>query len=225
MASEPVDAGWRVALVIKDAIHRYGIDGMLRATALTASSRHLGFGGQDIRGCDGKGLDIVLAAAADLESEHIRDAVRELCGRGPGLLLLLDGPDSLDAPWIATCGAKGFLDWSALEPRTLADAVSDVMAGKFYVSAGLAQRLVTRAGQVSPSGPPQRIPAGAALTARELQVLRLIADGLSNKQVSRRLLISEHGVKRLVGSILAKLNCPNRTLAVVRAKDNGLLAA
>ncbi|MFK0156900.1 response regulator transcription factor [Streptomyces sp. NPDC090499] len=67
-------------------------------------------------------------------------------------------------------------------------------------------------------------PAGATLTPRELQVLRLVAQGLSNKQVSRQLQISEHGVKQLVGNVLAKLNCPNRTLAVVRAMEDGLLA-
>ncbi|MFF7638219.1 response regulator transcription factor [Kitasatospora sp. NPDC008050] len=223
MASQAIDAGERIALVIKKTIHRYGIEGMLRSTVRTASVRHLGFGGESIRGSDGERLDILLAAAADLETEHTRDAVRGLCEAGPGLLLLVDGPDALDVPWMATCGAQGFLDWSELEPRILADAVCDVMAGKFYVSASLAQRLVMRAGRVPQDGPPQRIPAGAALTPRELQVLRLVADGLSNKQVSRRLLISEHGVKRLVGNILAKLNCPNRTLAAVRARDVGLL--
>lgn len=51
-----------------------------------------------------------------------------------------------------------------------------------------------------------------------------MAEGLSNKQAARRLQISEHGVKRLVGNVLAKLNCPNRTLAVVRAIEDGLLA-
>jgi len=223
LASQAVDAGERVALVIRRTVHRYGIDGMLRATAGTASVRHLGFGGEDIHACDGARLDILLAAAADLEPEHTRDAVRGLCARGPGLLLLVDGPDALDVPWMASCGAQGLLDWSELEPRVLAEAVADVLAGKFYVSGSLAQRLVTRGGRVPPGGPQQRIPTGAPLTPRELQVLRLVADGLSNKQVSRRLLISEHGVKRLVGNILAKLNCPNRTLAAVRAKDDGLL--
>ncbi|WP_411107032.1 response regulator transcription factor [Streptomyces sp. cmx-4-9] len=63
-----------------------------------------------------------------------------------------------------------------------------------------------------------------ALTAREQQVLRLIAEGQNNRQVAGSLRISEHGVKRTVGIILAKLNCPNHTLAVVRAVESGLLA-
>ncbi|MFI8951791.1 response regulator transcription factor [Streptomyces sp. NPDC053750] len=72
---------------------------------------------------------------------------------------------------------------------------------------------------VRPWGPP-----GALLTPRELEVLHLVAEGLSNKQAARRLQISEHGVKRLVGNVLARLNCPNRTLAVVRAMEDGLLS-
>lgn len=62
------------------------------------------------------------------------------------------------------------------------------------------------------------------LTPRERQALKLLADGLSNKQIARRLGISEHGAKRHVGNVLAKLNCPNRTVAVTVALNHGLLA-
>lgn len=117
--------------------------------------------------------------------------------------------------------ACGFLDWADLRPDTLHDAISDVAAGRFYASETLARRSVTAAEQTDGGAAPARAPI--ALTARELQVLRLIAGGLSNRQIARSLNISEHGVKRLVGIVLAKLNCPNRTLAVVRAIDAGLL--
>ncbi len=225
MTVHPDQAGRQIALVVRNQIHRYGIEGMIRAAtgAATHTVRRLGFGGEDVRGYRGERLDLVLAAAADLDLEPLREAVRALCADGPGLLLLVDGPDACDAPWLASCGARGFLDSTDLEPWTLADAMADVLAGKFFVSAALAQRFLT-GGRTAAPGAPQRGPAVPALTPRELEVLRLLADGLSNKQVSRRLLISEHGVKRLVGNVLAKLNCPNRTLAVVRAMDDGLLA-
>ncbi|MCI4066752.1 LuxR C-terminal-related transcriptional regulator [Micromonospora sp. R77] len=61
------------------------------------------------------------------------------------------------------------------------------------------------------------------LTPRERQALKLLAEGLSNKQIARRLGISEHGAKRHVGNVLAKLNCPNRTVAVTVALNHGLL--
>lgn len=62
------------------------------------------------------------------------------------------------------------------------------------------------------------------LTSREMQILSFLADGLSNKQIARRIAISEHGVKRHIANLLAKLNCPNRTQAVSYAIQGGILS-
>jgi two-component system, NarL family, nitrate/nitrite response regulator NarL len=61
------------------------------------------------------------------------------------------------------------------------------------------------------------------LTAREEEALRGMADGMTNRQIARRLHITEHGAKRHVANILAKLNCNNRTMAVTNAIRLGLL--
>lgn len=66
-------------------------------------------------------------------------------------------------------------------------------------------------------------PAGERLSARELEVLELLADGLPNKAIARRLHISEHTVKFHIGSIMAKLGASSRTEAVTRAARRGLL--
>ncbi|MEU9325932.1 response regulator transcription factor [Streptomyces canus] len=224
MGTQSSDAGLRVSLIIENTIHRYGIEGMIRSLSGISSVHSVSFSLEEIRTWDGQQFDAVLAAADDLATDEARDAIRALCDRGMKVLLLIDGPNGLDVPWLAHSGAQGFVDWTGLEPRILADAVADVTAGKFHVSGSLARRLLGRAGPNSLGGVQTWGPAGATLTPRELQVLRLVAEGLSNKQVSRQLRISEHGVKRLVGNVLAKLNCPNRTLAVVRAMEDGLLA-
>ncbi|MEU8436258.1 response regulator transcription factor [Streptomyces sp. NPDC029216] len=224
MGAQPSGSGLHVALLIQNTIHRYGIEGMIRSLHGISSIRCSDVGVADLRMWDGQQFDAILASSDDLATDDAREAVRELSCRGMRVLLLVDGPDGLDVPWLAHSGAQGYVDWTGLEPRILADAVADVMAGKFYVSATLARRLLGRAGPNSIGSAQPWGPAGAALTPRELQVLRLVAEGLSNKQVSRQLQISEHGVKRLVGNVLAKLNCPNRTLAVVRAMEDGLLA-
>ena len=67
--------------------------------------------------------------------------------------------------------------------------------------------------------------AGAAsvLTARELEVLRLVAEGLSNPQLATRLALSEHTVKRHIANILTKLALPTRAAAVAEASRLGLL--
>jgi DNA-binding NarL/FixJ family response regulator len=59
--------------------------------------------------------------------------------------------------------------------------------------------------------------AAPALTARETEALHGMADGMTNRQIARRLRITEHGAKRHVANILAKLNCNNRTMAVTIA--------
>jgi DNA-binding NarL/FixJ family response regulator len=65
--------------------------------------------------------------------------------------------------------------------------------------------------------------AGAALTARELEVLRLMADGLGNKGIGAALGISSHTAKYHVASVLAKLDAHSRTEAVTRGLREGLL--
>jgi DNA-binding NarL/FixJ family response regulator len=75
------------------------------------------------------------------------------------------------------------------------------------------------------AGPPRPGPEAGAepLTARELEVLALLAQGLPNKQIAQRLGISEHTVKFHVGAILAKLGATSRTEAVTLAARQGLL--
>lgn len=142
-------------------------------------------------------------------------------GRPPAvrLLLLVDCADAGGVPeWADSC-VHALVDWSGLTPAILGNAVADVVAGRFFVSPSLVLRALRPSARRPPAGPP-----GALLTPREHQVLLLLAEGLSNKHLARRLEISEHGVKRLVSCVLAKLNCPNRTLAVVRAIEHGLLS-
>ena len=67
------------------------------------------------------------------------------------------------------------------------------------------------------------LPPAEPLTARELQVLRLLAEGLANKAIAQRLAISEHTVKFHVNAIMGKLGADSRTEAVVRASRLGLI--
>ena len=81
-----------------------------------------------------------------------------------------------------------------------------------------------RAGQVIPRGPREQTRANpAGLTARELEVLALLADGLTNAQLADRLFLSAKTVDHHVSSVLRKLGEPNRAAAAAAARQRGLL--
>ena len=102
------------------------------------------------------------------------------------------------------------------DEEQLALAIAAVAGGLVVFSSSLAQSLVRVAGTGDT--------ITGDLTAREMEVLAQLAEGLTNKAIARRLSISEHTVKFHVNAILTKLDAQSRTDAVVRATRLGLLA-
>jgi DNA-binding NarL/FixJ family response regulator len=118
-------------------------------------------------------------------------------------------------------GASGFLlkDATAAE---LIHAVRVVAAGDALLAPSVTRRLIADFARQPP--PNRRFPAAAgALTQRETEVLRLIARGLSNAEISSTLVIAEQTTKTHVGRILAKLDLRDRAQAVVLAYETGLV--
>lgn len=115
--------------------------------------------------------------------------------------------------------ADGFLLESELTEASLADTLVRVARGQAPVPPSLARGLLSRLRSVET----EPIRRQFLLTPRELEVLELLVEGLSNKEIARRLSMSEHGVKRHVGAVLAKLNAPNRTVAVAFVLQKGLM--
>jgi DNA-binding NarL/FixJ family response regulator len=117
-------------------------------------------------------------------------------------------------------GASGFLLKDA-PPTQLLNGIRTVATGAALLAPEVTRRLVGRyAARIRPAG-------GAAddipLTPRELEVLRLIAAGLSNSEIAATLLISQETVKTFVSRILTKLGLRDRVQAVVYAYRNGLV--
>ncbi|MEU5539706.1 response regulator transcription factor [Streptomyces sp. NPDC020362] len=216
MPTGTLDTNLQIVLIIQDDIRRYSIEGMLRSLDIQLTVQFI----TDIEDLSTfRNGQLIISSSNALGS--IPDEIAEkLRIHNIRVLILVDSADVVEQSWVDH--ANGFLDWADLRPETLREAIVDVEAGRSHVSATLVRRSVTAPDQASDDTTSKRA-SMIALTAREQQVLRLIAEGLSNRQVARSLSISEHGVKRTVGIILAKLNCPNRTLAVVRAIESGLL--
>lgn len=130
----------------------------------------------------------------------------------PVLALLSDASEAVSA-WNA--GARGLLLRTA-SAETIASVAATLAEGLVVIDPLFAAQLFPARDQ-PPTQPIEE------LTPRELQVLRLIAEGQSNKEIARALGISEHTVKFHVNAILGKLNVQSRTEAVVHATRLGLI--
>jgi DNA-binding NarL/FixJ family response regulator len=119
-------------------------------------------------------------------------------------------------------GASGFLlkDASADE---LVRAVRIVAAGEALLAPSVTRRLIADFAHREPQSPPEDRALGS-LTPRELEVLRLIARGLSNAEISETLVVAAQTTKTHVGRILMKLNLRDRAQAVVMAYESGLVS-
>jgi DNA-binding NarL/FixJ family response regulator len=118
-------------------------------------------------------------------------------------------------------GASGFLLKDVL-PEDLIAAVRVVARGDGLIAPTLTKRLIE---QFARTAPPSRPPAELAeLTPREVEVLTLIARGMSNGEIAAELVLSEATVKTHVKHVLAKLSARDRVQAVVFAYDAGLVS-
>jgi DNA-binding NarL/FixJ family response regulator len=118
-------------------------------------------------------------------------------------------------------GASGFLLKDA-PARDLINAVRVIASGEALLAPSVTRRLIDDVARRRRSGA-LRPEAAATLTARELDVLRQVARGLSNGEIADELFLSEQTIKTHVGRILAKLELRDRTQAVVFAYENGLV--
>jgi DNA-binding NarL/FixJ family response regulator len=118
-------------------------------------------------------------------------------------------------------GASGFLLKTA-PPTELLQAVRVVAAGDALLAPSVTRRLVAEFARVS-RAPKQTPPEVASLTEREAEVFRLVAAGLSNSEIAKRLYLGEATVKTHIARVLDKLGLRDRVQAVVYAYENGLV--
>jgi DNA-binding NarL/FixJ family response regulator len=119
-------------------------------------------------------------------------------------------------------GATGFL-LKDTPPDRLLDAVRVAAAGEALIAPRITRRLIADFARVSRPVGDGLPPELAELTAREVDVLRLVAQGLSNGEIAEKLVLGENTVKTHVGRVLAKLELRDRVQAVVLAYETGLV--
>jgi len=191
-----------VVVAAASAIVRSGLETVVRGSNLLELAGSVGTG--DLRdGLGETGADVVLAALASADEEWLR-TLSEL---GCPAVLLTDEPDSQ----MLTGNLRSALRFDS-RPE-------EIVAAVLAVSEGLVV--------LHPSGLDRR-PAALfeleePLSPRETEVLRLLAEGLSNKLIAHSMGISEHTVKFHVAQILAKLRAQSRTDAVMQGIRRGLV--
>jgi DNA-binding NarL/FixJ family response regulator len=207
-----VERTYEVVIVAGDPLARAGL------AALVASSSSVAVAGElrSLRDLEDEvlvaGVDAILwdpgfsraPGYAELEDLPSRSA--------PVIALVVDESDGIEA-WRA--GARGVISRGA-QREMIIGAVAAVASGLAVFEPSLVP---------APSGGvDEPIPLdGIALTPRELEVIRLLAEGLPNKLIADRLGISDHTVKFHVNAILSKLGAHSRTEAVTRAARGGLI--
>ncbi|MFD5029213.1 LuxR C-terminal-related transcriptional regulator [Streptomyces sp. NPDC058405] len=210
------DSQVSVLVVLENELVRCGVFNMLRNVPSVAQVWSCGGAAvaSELMATYRPGI-VVCHGSGQLAAALVQDAVA--CDAR--ILLLLEDLRLEAIDEMVMLASQGFLMQADLTAASLYEAVTKLQSGEMPLPPGLARNLMVRVRGTTSSSTSRKV----SLTPREQQVLALLAQGLSNKQIARRLTISEHGVKRHVTNLLAKLNSPNRTLAVALALQEGLV--
>lgn len=208
----------RVLVWAKSAVTRAGLEAIVRAdgrfevTANIAPSRDLQ------RAILETEPDIVLLDAAD----GARPPALSTAGTGreaPAIVVLLESARRGEILRLLQSGVRTLLLREA-HPEEIAAALEAAHAGLAAASVEILDALLPPGTDLNSD---DQLPPGEPLTAREAQVLALLAGGAGNKEIASRLGISEHTAKYHVSSILSKLGVATRTEAVTRGYHEGLI--
>ncbi|BCY08850.1 LuxR C-terminal-related transcriptional regulator [Actinoplanes sp. L3-i22] len=196
-----------VIVGLRNELRRAGLGRMLDSVGGSGSYRLIGSLHQAIDAAAAIASAILIIALGELDPADL--ALLIPLASSVRILTLVDDTElHLLGPLAGR--STGVLPLADLDTETLRDAVRRAERGEFSMPQRIAVKLVA---QHRPAGTPTPLPR---MTTREEQAAQLLVDGLTNKQIARRLGISEHGAKRLLANVMAKLDCPNRTLAVAK---------
>ena len=209
----------RVLIADDQPLMRAGFKTVLEATGSIEVIAEASDGEEAIRAAEAHAPDVVLMDIRMPRVDGI-EATRRL-PRHRVLILTTFGLDEYIVEALRA-GASGFLLKDA-RPQELVAAVRAVAAGDAVLSAPVTRRLLDQIAHRLPAPVMRDDGALGELTERELEVLRLMAGGLSNAEIAAALVVSEATVKSHVSNLLGKLGLRDRVQAVIYAYENGLV--
>lgn len=150
------------------------------------------------------------------------DATRRLLAQTPTakVIILTTFDDDANVFEGLRVGALGYL-LKDVSGADLAQAVRTVMSGGALIEPAVARRVFAEFARLTPSHIPAQL--DEPLSEREVAVIKLVAQGLSNKEIGQKLSLAEGTVKNYVTNVLQKIGVRDRTQAALRAKDLGLI--
>jgi DNA-binding NarL/FixJ family response regulator len=217
----------RVLLVDDQTLIRQGIAMLLELEPDLEVVGAVGDGRAAIEAVERLRPDVVLMDVRMPEMDGVT-ATRELHRRFPdiGVIILTTFDDDEYIFEGLKAGARGYL-LKDISSEEMAEAVRTVARGEALIQPSIARKVVAEFSRLAAGSPPapERSPLKlpGALTERELDVLKALARGMSNKEIAAALVITEGTVKTHISNILAKLDVRDRTQAVLKAQQLRLL--
>ncbi len=211
-----------VLVYADDPVNRSGVEAQLRGRA-----------GVELRDVDDWVPDeearpdeppAVAVLVVDEVDQAATRAIRALARRGHTRVLVVAGRlDDAGVLAVTEAGAAGLLRRADAVPERLVPAVTAVAAGEGTVPPDLLGRLLEQVGQLQRQVLSPRGLTFSGLAQREVQVLRLVADGADTAEIARTLAYSERTVKNIIHDVTSRLQLRNRSHAVAWAVRQGLI--
>jgi DNA-binding NarL/FixJ family response regulator len=203
----------RVIVVDDHTVMRAGVVALLADEPTVAIVGEAGNGREAVELVEALAPDLALIDLRMPVLDGVAATAEIVAGEAPTRVLILTTYDTdVEIERAVEAGAIGYLLKDTTREQ-LVDAIGAAARGETVLAPKVAERLVAR----------MRRPAPVSLTSRELDVLNAVADGLSNADIGKRLVIGEATVKTHLLRVFAKLDVSDRTHAVVVALERGLL--
>ncbi len=198
----------RVSVHATDPVSRAGIVGQLEQSA-------------GLRISD-QGAGAAIVVTDEVDEDTVRE-VRTLHRQGTRVVLVVAHPDDSGVLAAVEAGACGLLRRSEATPQRLAAAVKSALTGDGTLSPDLLGRLLRQMGDLQRHVLRPRGLSVTGMTDREIEVLRLVADGFSTSEIARQLAYSERTIKNVIQGVVTRFHLRNRSHAVAYALRQGLI--